>query len=666
MMFTSLMSGIIAASIAIPALLLLYFLKLKRQQRTVPSTLLWKRAVQDLQVNAPFQKLRKNLLLFLQMLILIALLFAIAGPVANFKKLSGKNVVILIDRSGSMKTVESDNRTRLEHAKEAASAYLSAMPSGSKAMVVAFADRAEVVCTFSEEIGRLQARIDEIEATDARSQIGEALQLAVAYSTKTSVSADVEPGEQIAPAEMAELELFSDGRLLDAEKEFVTRGKLTFHRIGEAEDNVGIVAFDLRRDIERPGVVAVFAQVENFGPKAVTTDVSLSIDGGLPKVQEVTLGAAIDSASQPAAPRGTSDLAPAQNLIFELVSPSGGLIEIKVHRPDALDIDNVVVAPMEPPRAIRILSVSGRPEIQDRVRWTFQYALEIDDFTAMTPAEYESAAESELTVDGRSAFDLVLLDKHDTDKLPPGNYVFFGGIPKIDSVEREPEDIDEQVFVNWRDSHPLLRHVPLQKVVALKWSRLKLPSHAVKLIEGENSTVMAFITDPGHRYVIFAFDLMESNFYKELSLIMFSMNAVSYLAAGGLTESGRLIHPGETIAMQVPPGATKAEVKSPDSRIAEIDTAQRQNATFARTEKRGLYRAVFNDEAKSTETFAANVLDATESFIRPAKELRMGSGDVAGVTEEIKVNQPLWPYAVAVALGILVFEWWVYNKRVMI
>src|SRR3982751_2959535 len=104
----------LAGAIVIPSLLILYFLKLRRREMAVSSTLLWKKAIQDLQVNAPFQKLRRNLLLFLQMLLLLLLVLALSRPIVNYSPGAGKMTVILVDRSASMssKDVEDGKTTR--------------------------------------------------------------------------------------------------------------------------------------------------------------------------------------------------------------------------------------------------------------------------------------------------------------------------------------------------------------------------------------------------------------------------------------------------------------------------------------------------------------------------------------------------------------------------
>ena len=55
-----------------PAIMLLYFLKLKRRPVEVPSTYLWHKSIEDLHVNSIWQRLRRNLLLLLQLLVIAA------------------------------------------------------------------------------------------------------------------------------------------------------------------------------------------------------------------------------------------------------------------------------------------------------------------------------------------------------------------------------------------------------------------------------------------------------------------------------------------------------------------------------------------------------------------------------------------------------------------
>ena len=75
-------------------------LRLRRQEITVSSSMLWRQVMQDRQANAPWQKLRRNLLLYLQLLVLALLVLALARPFVESAGLPPGNLVVILDALG--------------------------------------------------------------------------------------------------------------------------------------------------------------------------------------------------------------------------------------------------------------------------------------------------------------------------------------------------------------------------------------------------------------------------------------------------------------------------------------------------------------------------------------------------------------------------------------
>src|SRR5450432_2686060 len=84
-------------------IVVMYILKLRRKDVVVSSTFLWRQVIRDVQANAPFQKLRKNLLLLLQLIIAGLVIFALARPLWRTYGIGGRNIVLIVDTSASMR-----------------------------------------------------------------------------------------------------------------------------------------------------------------------------------------------------------------------------------------------------------------------------------------------------------------------------------------------------------------------------------------------------------------------------------------------------------------------------------------------------------------------------------------------------------------------------------
>src|SRR5215213_9629218 len=411
-----------AAGVVIPTLLVLYFLKLRRREMPVSSTLLWRKAIQDLQVNAPFQKLRRNLLLLLQMLLLLLLVLALARPVANYYRGAGKTSVILIDRSASMSAKDvKGGKTRMEEAKRRAKELVDSMQRGATAMVISFDDSAETLQPFTTDTKLLRDAIDRIQPSDRRSSLKMAYQLADAQLMFI-------PEQNRTNKDPPDIHVYSDGRVYD-EKELAVQGNVVFEKIGSDESgNIGVVALSAKRNYENPVQVQVFARLANFGPQPVETYVNLTLDG-----EKVDTGQNKSTGLYLLPERWTDEQrttwereagrAASSSVDFPMELTTSAVIRVEHTNKDndKLPADDAAQVVVPPPKTLSVCLVSdGNYFLEKAVQ-----SQNLKNPVTLTPEAYE---EKQGGPDFN--YDVVIFDRYTPQKLPPaGSFIYFGVAP---------------------------------------------------------------------------------------------------------------------------------------------------------------------------------------------------------------------------------------------
>mgnify|MGYP000422953272 CR=1 FL=1 len=645
-------TGLLAAAISIPLLLALYFLKLKRLAQPVSSTLLWKRAVQDLQVNAPFQWLRRNLLLLLQLLALAMILMALAGPVLSMVSGAGQRYVLLIDRSASMSAADVEP-SRLAEAQRRARRFVESLrtratfglrETGDQAMIVAFDERAKVMCNFTSDKRQLAAAIDAIEPGHGRSRLSQALTVANAFAQ----SAGEEGGGRRTPARLV---LYSDGRLADVDGLAIAPDDVVYERIGQSRQNVAVTALQARRSYESPDRVTVFATVANYDTQAVDVDVQLSFDGDVLSVRSLTLPTAQCD------PEGGPDRPGQAAVEFTLTQAGGGIIELRQLHDDVLAADDAAWVVLQPPRRSRALLVTrGNVVLESVLRACPLAGLEVigpDAFDAMDPAAFEA----------QGAYDVIVLDNHVPAILPRSRYLVFGRPPKgIDVVV--PQQIENQMIVDWRPQHALTKHVNLANLYAAKGWRMILPRDADVLAEFNTAPAIALLQRQGSTFVLLGFDVFDTNWPFEPSFVLFVYNAVTYLGLEATGFEDTMLTTGEPLVLEgVEPGMT-VRVSGPGIETQPVQIGPGPVARFVGTDRVGVYTLTVAGQA--SRAYAVNLLDDLESDVQPAENLVLGASRVVAAQEDRahRANLALWPWLVLGAMVLVCTEWVVYNSKV--
>lgn len=653
MNFLAPITAIIAAAVTVPLLVLLYFLKLKRTETLVSSTLLWKRAVRDLQVNAPFQRLRRNILLLLQLLALAAILLALSRPVLSLTAGPAKRYVVLIDRSASMNATDV-GPSRLDEAKRQAKIVVESLRSRSvfsltdeadQAMVIAFADQPKVMCNFTSEKRQLMAAIDAIEATDGGSALADAVTVGRAFAQPVE-----QEGANMAVTSLAQLELYSDGRIEDLDDIAINPKDLKFHCIGKSPDNVAITTMQARRSYEKAEQVNIFATVCNFSAQPVNCDVQLSIDGDVRAVKTVSISAAAKG-------DGEQDDVPGRaSISFALAHGGAGLVEVRHLHKDQFSRDDAVWQMLEPPKQLSVLLVTeGNMALSSALK-----ACPLARFDTRRPGKSAVKGSSAIPTDG--SYDVVVLDRHVPDDLPRGRYIVFGASPKGLGVSAGRE-VKNQLVVDWRAQHPVLQYVNLTNLFASNCLELKLPGDAEVLAEFLECPAIALVRRRGSVFLLLPFDVMESNWPFEPGFVAFFYNATAYLGMEVGDNGAGGLRVGQTITVEGLQAGASAELTRPDGNKDRLRADSAGTLRCPSTERAGIYSLEI--ENRPAELFAVNILNEEESNLAPAPEIVVsGKAVKAKAGAAGRSNVDIWPWLAVLALIVVCVEWFVYNSRV--
>ncbi len=649
----------LAAAAAIPLLLLLYVLRLRRQRLRVPSTLLWQKSFEDLQANVPFQRLRWSLLLAIQLLLLLALLLALADPVVRGDLGAASRIVLLIDRSASMNALLSadeagDGRalTRLDAAKQTALELVDRLGRSSEPgqmMVIAFGSQPQVVSTFQSDRGLLRNAIAAIEPTDEQADLEAALQLASAFA-----SGREDPAEQ--PPDVV---LLSDGVLaggIPANASFrLTAGNFRFVQVvPDLEDpamsnNVGIAAFSVRRDYEDPARVHVFGRLINAGTQPVTTVVTLFVDGQPAAAIRVTVPEAGESGPGEASVTHTLDL------------PTGATLLLRHNHPDILPADDVASLVLAPPMQPRIALVqpggAAGPEPTGPDAWLRDLltALEPQQLTVLSPEAYAALDAQQLN--SASLYDLIVFDRVSPSRLPAIPTLTFGAVPPgLSAVE--PSSEGGRYILSWDRQHPLMRQVSLDTIVFAGFGGYELPVGATPLAFGPDGPVIAVLRTRGARHIAVGFEMARSNWPLHVSSAVFLQNALDYLTLADSSQTGLVHRPGDPVSVRV--GETQElHIEGP----VEYRMAVQPNSTVTlpTIRRAGVY--TIHGAIPPQDVLAVSVLSDSESDIRPRSSVPVNAEPAQGRSVSDTAPLPIWPWLIGLAFALAVLEWLVYCRR---
>jgi hypothetical protein len=607
------------SALAIP-IIIFYMLKLRRREVTVSSTLLWQMVLRDRQANAPWQRLRRNLLLLLQLLILAALILALARPALSVPTLAGGSSVIILDASASMNATDV-NPTRFAAARRAAQDTIDALPADAPVTVIMAGQQPQVIASAETDRNAIKRVLDEAQPTNGAANWNAALALAAGALSRQ--------------ADQPTTIIISDGGL--PQNLPPLPGEVRYFPIGQSSDNVSISALSLR---PTKNGAELFAGVTNNGEVDRSLILSLYRGDALLNAQALDLQAG-----------------EIRQVILNDLPREPAIYQARLSRPDqaaqpvdALPLDDAAFAVNNPAGSRRVLLVS-----QGNV-FLEQLLAAVPDVQAFRAIPQTDGS----LVMPQDEFDLYIFDGLVPDDLPFKPTLFIN--PPQNSVLRVSGVFSNTANPRVSDS-PLTRDVNWSNVHVREAKYIDPPQWARTLVDSDGGPLV-LVGDTGVRRVgAITFDLHDSDLPLQVTFPILLVNLINYLGPGRTFDVPDGVAAGSSVTIRPDPSVDTVAIASPSNQVFTLRPAG-GDVVFKDTQELGAYGVtLFSGDQQLIDYFAVNLFDPAESNIRPADSIRVGQSQITSAQADETGWQEWWPWLAALALLILLIEWWVYHGR---
>lgn len=615
--------ALVLGALAVP-IILLYMLRLRRIELPISSTFLWQQLVRDREANAPWQRLRPSWLLFIQLLILAALVLALARPFTTIQTITAGRIVLLLDGSASMQARDV-SPDRFARAQAIALDIVDTLGADDTMTVIEVSSVPEVLAAASRDKLVLRNAIQDAEPGDVSADWDAALTLAAAGAVGVDELQVVIIGDGGLPPDLPPVP-----------------GDVRFVPVGESDSNLAITALATS---SLPGRdPQLFARINNYS--SVDTDVIF--DGRINGSEVISWAYRYTIPARGYVDIFDITLPPDfETLTAHITLPGSASLE------DELALDDAAYTVRDRSGAGRVLLVTADNLFLQQVLRSLRGVT----LFQITPEQGLPQQD----------FDLYVFDGWLPDTLPDGDLLIINppsGAEFFDlgAPVQSPGAITARVEdERTRNVGPYLSEVDLReyrRVTGADWG-------APLLYADDEPIVLAGEIDD-RQVVLMPFDVRYPNTDLVLQpawpILMAELAA--WYSPPRITDVRSSLPPGAPVSIRFVEDSDRAIITHPDGDETVI-RPQRAEEVFADTFTPGLYRVrlLSNEVPVAEETFAVNLFDAAESDIAPRDQVTIGTVTVSRNAREETARREYWPWVAGVGFALLMLEWWFYHRR---